>query len=75
MLDIETLQTISARLREHANSITNAARQDIINDLYLAARLADNLAALQSRVRIIAAGTIDPATRYALTEAVKISEA
>jgi hypothetical protein len=53
-LDYETLNLIAARLSEHADAITNAARQDIANDLRLAARIADKMADLRFRVAEIA---------------------
>jgi hypothetical protein len=52
--DIETLNAISVRLGDHADKITNAARQDIAADLRLAARIADKLAGLRFRIDEIA---------------------
>jgi hypothetical protein len=57
-LDIATLNAISVRLGDHADKITNAARQDA-NDLRLAARIADRLASLRFRVGEIAGKAIE----------------
>jgi hypothetical protein len=57
--DIETLNAVSARLSDHADAITNAARQDIANDLRLAATIADELADLRFRIGEIAAKAIE----------------
>jgi hypothetical protein len=54
-LNIETLNAIGARLSEHAAAIT----QDIAADLKLAARIADRLASLRSRVAEIAQAALD----------------
>jgi len=54
ILDIETLNAIGARLCEHADAITNAARRDVVVDLRLAARISDKLASLRFRVAEIA---------------------
>ena len=57
--DIATLNAISARLCDHADSITNAARTDVAADLRLAARVADSLANLRFRIDEIAEKAIE----------------
>jgi hypothetical protein len=59
VLDIKTLNAASARLFDHAESVTNVARQDIADDLMLAARIADKLAGLRLRVAEIAQQALD----------------
>jgi len=58
-LDYETLTAVGARLSRHAEDITNAARQDIANDLRLAAVMASKFASLRFRVAEIAPKAID----------------
>lgn len=53
-MDIETLNAIAVRLRDHSESITNIARQDMADDLLLAAKITDDLASLRFRVAGIA---------------------
>jgi|GraSoi2013_100cm_1033763.scaffolds.fasta_scaffold225209_2 hypothetical protein len=58
-LDYVSLTAIGARLSEHADAITNAARQDIAADLRLAATIAAKFADLRFRIATIAAKTIE----------------
>jgi hypothetical protein len=77
-LDIGTLNAISARLGDHADAITNAARKDVAADLRLAARIADKLASLQFRIAEIAEMALkqDPgATARDLRDALADAEA
>ena len=59
IFDIPTLNAIGARLGDHADKITNAARQDIAADLRLAAQIADKLASLRFRIGGIAGKAIE----------------
>jgi hypothetical protein len=59
ILDYEKLTTIGARLSDHADAITNAARQDIAHDLRLAAAIAVKFASLRFRIAEIAAKAIE----------------
>ena len=54
IFDYEALTAIGARLTDHADAITNAARQDIANDLLQAAVIAVKLASLRFRIAEIA---------------------
>jgi hypothetical protein len=51
---IEALNALSARLFDHANSITNVAAHEMEMDLCLAGRACDKLAGLRFRVGEIA---------------------
>jgi hypothetical protein len=62
----EALELLSARLFAHADSITNSARLDVAEDLRTAARLADKLLVIRSRLNEIAADTMDSMTRSRL---------
>jgi hypothetical protein len=72
---IESLNTISAHLFEHADTITNAARRDVAADLRLAARACDKFASLRFEVAEIAATTKDPDTARELRDALADAEA
>jgi hypothetical protein len=62
-LTTETLNLLSARLFAHADSITNSARLDVAEDMRTAARLADKLVVVRSRLNEIVANTMDSTTR------------
>jgi hypothetical protein len=72
---IENLNAIGARLLDHADAITNAARRDVAADLRLAARIADKLASLRFQISEIAAKTKDHDTARALSDALTDAEA
>jgi hypothetical protein len=59
IFDYASLTAIGARLSDHADAVTNAARQDIANDLRLAAAIAVKFASLRFRVAEIAAKAIE----------------
>jgi hypothetical protein len=59
----EQLELLNARLHAHADSIVNAARLDVAEDLRTAARLAEQMAALRTGICEIAGKTVDSMTR------------
>jgi hypothetical protein len=78
--DIEALNALSARLFDHADSITNVAAHEMARDIRLTAKACDKLAGLRFRVAEIAAvaphqdgGATARDLRYALDNAARIS--
>jgi hypothetical protein len=61
-LDIETLNSISARLYDRAEQITQVALADMAMELRIAARCADLLAHIRFELSEIAGKTTDPDT-------------
>ncbi len=74
IFDIETLNATAARLLDHADTITNAARRDVAADLRLAARIASAMATLRFRVGEAASATKDPKTAERLLDLLKAVE-
>jgi len=62
-LDIETLNAVSARLRDRAESINQFSLAELIADLRIAARCADLLAHLKFELGELATKTTDSDTR------------
>jgi hypothetical protein len=54
------LTALAGRFAQHAAAVCNAARQDVANDLLLAARMAHKFASLRFRVANMAQKAIDP---------------
>jgi len=59
ILDIETLNAISARLRDRADSVHQFSLAELIEDLRIAARCADLLGHIRFEVSEIAAKCLD----------------
>jgi hypothetical protein len=77
VFNIETLNALGARLFDHADSITNAARHDMEVDCRLAARVCGNMASLRFRIMEIAEHALTQApaaTRQDLLDAVANAE-
>jgi hypothetical protein len=77
MFNIETLSALSARLFDHADSITNVAAHEMEVDIRLAARAISNLATLRFCVGEIAEAALTQpgaATRRDLLEALADAE-
>jgi hypothetical protein len=72
---IESSNAIGARLFDHADAITNAARRDVATDLRLAARACDKFASLRFEAAEITAKTKDPDTARELRDALADAEA
>jgi hypothetical protein len=65
-LNVENLNAIAARLADHADGITQIALRSLADDLRLAARIAETLAAMRSEIAEIASRTMDSAARDCL---------
>jgi len=68
ILDIGTLNEISARLFDRAEQITQITLADLAMDLRLAARCCDHLAHIRFIISEIADKTSDPATAQDLRD-------
>jgi hypothetical protein len=67
-LDIETLNVISGRLSERADTIRQVTLVDLVQDIRIAARACELLARIRFRLGELAADTEDGTTRTAIHE-------